>query len=66
MTQKDLIDTAIKFSLMDNKQQFIGYIKSIKMRKMKKTHDEEKLWELFLNNKVRIKGDILKEHDTIL
>ena len=66
ITQKDLIDNAIKFSLMDNRQEFMGYIKSMKMRKIKKTHDEERLWREWLNKKIVIKGDILKEHDTIL
>lgn len=66
ITQKDLIDNAIKFSLKENKPEFIDYIKNLKMRKLQKGQEEEYLWKEFLNNKIRIKGDILKEHDTIL
>lgn len=41
-------------------------IKMLKRDKIKKKIDEKKMWEEWLNNGVRIKGDILKEHDTIL
>ena len=63
ITQKELIDKAIKFSLRDNREDFI---KMIRAKKMNKRIDERKMWEEFLNNGVEIEGDILKEHDTIL
>jgi len=63
LSQKDLIDRAIKFSLKDNRQDFI---KTLKFDKLKKHKDEKKMWDEWLNNGVRIKGDILEEHDTIL
>lgn len=63
ISQKELIHKAIKFSLKENRQDFM---KMIKMKKLMKENNEKELWERFLNSKVRIKGDILKEHDTIL
>lgn len=63
ISQKELIDRAIKFSLKDNREDFV---KTIKMRKIKREIDERKMWERLLNSKIRIKGDFIKEHDTIL
>lgn len=63
MTQKELIDRAIKFSIMDNRGEFI---KMIKMKEVKDSINEKALWSKFLNSRVRIKGDFIKEHDTIL
>ena len=63
ISQKELIDKAIKFSLKNNRENFI---KMIKMKKTKKRLNDDKLLMDWLNNGVRIKGDILKEHDTVL
>ena len=63
ISQKELIDKAIRFSLEENREDFI---KMIKTKKLQRHMDEKLLWDRFLNSKVRIKGDILAEHDTIL
>ncbi|MBU2639383.1 MAG: hypothetical protein KKG75_01605 [Nanoarchaeota archaeon] len=63
LSQKSLIDKAIKFSLKENREDFI---KMIKMKDLKKKIDERKLWENWLDDDFRIKGDFIKEHDAIL
>lgn len=63
VSQKDLIDKAIKFSLKENREDFIKMIKTKKI--MKKIHGEV-LLKKWLDNKVEIEGDILEEHDNLL
>ncbi len=63
IAQKELIDRAIKFSLEENREEFI---QMIKMRRLQSKIDEHGLWDRLLNSKARIKGDFIKEHDAIL
>ena len=62
-SQKDLIDKAIKFSLKYNKDSFILMIKD---KGMKEKISEKKLFDKWLKSDVKIKGDIIKEHDTTI
>lgn len=63
ISQKELIDKAIKFSLKENREDFV---KMLKMKTITRKIEGEKLLKEFLDSKVRIKGDFIKEHDTIL
>lgn len=63
ISQKDLIDKAIKFSLKENKEDFI---KMLKLKKINKKINERKLFQEWLDTGAKIEGDIIKEHDTIL
>lgn len=63
ISQKELIDKALKFSLQENRQDFI---KTLKTDKLKKKTKGDNLLEEWLNNGVEIEGDILKEHDILL
>lgn len=63
VSQKYLIDRAIKFSLKEYREDFV---KMLKMKTIIRKVEGEKLLKEFLDSKVRIKGDILKEHDIIL
>ena len=60
ITQKDIIDGALKFSLNNE-----NFIKIIGLRK-KRFENEKELFNKWLNSKVVIRGDIIKEHDEIL
>jgi len=63
MTQKELIDKAIKFSFMENRQDFV---KMLKMDRLKRKMRGDKILNAWLNNGVEIEGDILEEHDILL
>lgn len=63
ISQKELIDKAIKFSLKENKEDFI---KMLKTKTLHRDMSEKILWSRLLNYKARIKGDFIKEHDSIL
>ena len=63
VSQKELIDKALKFSLQENRQDFI---KTLKIDKLKRSMKGDRLLEEWLNNGVEIEGDILKEHDILL
>ncbi len=63
ISQKYIIHKAIEFSLIKKREDFL---KDLLDKKIKNEKNERELFYRWLNKKVKIKGDIVEEHDTVL